>query len=107
MRLSHNFKLIEQAIREKKQVLATYDGKPRHLCPHVLGWNRDGFEQCLFYQFAGGSLTGLSSVRAYNWRCMKVEEMSNIRLVDGEWHTAGNHSQEQTCVSDIHIEVSY
>ena len=45
---------IRQAILDKEQVLATYHGYHREMCPHVIGW-KHGEEHALFYQFGGQS----------------------------------------------------
>jgi len=99
------YDLIKHAIVNKKQVIATYDGYHREMCPHVIG-EKNGVDHCLFYQFGGESSSGVivPSSRS-NWRCMNIYELENVRVVDGPWHTADNHSRPQTCVDDIDIEV--
>ena len=51
--------MIADAVRNKRQVLATYHGLRREMCPHVLGRGPDGQVQALFYQFGGESSKGL------------------------------------------------
>lgn len=101
------YQLVRKAIQEKLIVVAEYKGHVREMCPHVIG-TKDGRENALFYQFAGGSSSGIGTSGAtYNWRCIHLNELSNIRLKKGEWHTAGNHSSSQTCVDNIDVEVEY
>lgn len=102
---SEVYQLIEKAIREKKQVHASYHGKERWLCPHILGYDAGGEEQALFYQFAGGSRSGLSEDLNKNWRCMEIHELRNVKLIDGEWHSVSKHSRPQNCVVDIQVVV--
>ena len=99
------YRLIWEAINEKKKVFATYRGFRREMSPHVLG-SKDGRPQALFYQFGGESNSGLSSDPRRNWRCMFIDELSGIEVSSGEFHTAPNHTRPQTCVDSVDIEVS-
>ena len=102
------YEKIASAIRGRKIISAVYDGRRREMCPHVIG-TKNGREQALFYQFAGESATrriGPSGDYG-NWRCMAVDALSDVQISSGEWHSAGNHSQEQTCVDEVDVEVDY
>jgi hypothetical protein len=55
---SSAYSLFEQAMTSKKQILCTYDGYRRELCPVILG-HTNGREVVLAYQFAGQSKGGL------------------------------------------------
>jgi hypothetical protein len=75
------------------------------MCPHILGW-KNGSERALLYQFGGSSSSGLEPAgSANNWRCVIVEQLLNITIRDGPWHTAPNQSRPQTCVDEIAVEV--
>ncbi len=103
---SRDYETIRRAILNKEQVLATYDGYPREMCPHTLGRAKDGTEQALFYQFGGGSKSGLGPPGAPgNWRCIALEKLGGVTTRKGDWHTAPNHSRPQTCVAQIDLEV--
>ena len=71
------YELIKDAIINKKQVYADYDGYPRELCPHVLG-TKNGVPQALFYQFGGSSSRGLKGDRS-DWKCMILQKMKPPR----------------------------
>src|SRR6266704_5014135 len=72
-------------------------GRRRLLCPHLLGWNKHRRLQVLCYQYGGDSESGLQPAGASdNWRCLAVEYLSQVELIDGPWHTAENHSRLQT-----------
>lgn len=101
-----NYELVQRAIIERKQVIAKYQGHRREMCPHVIGHKR-GRPQALFLQFGGTSSSGLSPLPSENWRCIPVEELVDVELRDGEWHTAPNHSRPQTCVDEIAAEVTH
>jgi hypothetical protein len=101
------FDLIWDAISKKKPVLARYRGKPRVLCPHVLGY-KNGKEQCLFYQCGGLSNSGLGPVgSSQNWRCIPLDGLDDVELGTGPWITATNAaSRPQTCVDQVVVSVS-
>ena len=97
------YDLILNAIQHKRIIKATYDGLPREMCPHTLG-HTNGVEQALFFQFAGQSSKGLPP--GGEWKCMRVGGLSNVTVHDGVWHTGPRHTQEQTCVKQVEVEVA-
>lgn len=99
------YNLLRQAILNKQQVIATYNGYYREMCPHALG-TKNGKEHCLFYQFGGQSSSGSIIPGAENnWRCIPVSGLTNVLVRVGEWHTAYNHSKRQTCIDHVDVEV--
>jgi hypothetical protein len=99
------YQIIADAIRNKKQVIAMYQGHIRELCPHAIG-TKNGREQALFYQFGGHSSSGaIVPGSSKNWKCLAINGLSNVSVRDGEWHTGNNHSTAQTCVDWIDVEV--
>jgi hypothetical protein len=105
--LASAYELIKSAILNKQQIVATYQGHRREMCPHVLG-RKNGRLQCLFYQFGGSSSSGPVGTpgNPHNWRCMPVDKLQDVEVRDGPWYTAGNHSQQQSCVGTIDVEVT-
>lgn len=105
---SDAYAIIKDAILRKKIVVATYNRFRREMCPHVIGHGQNGAEQALFYQFAGESSSGLGPAGSRNnWRCIPISGLTNIEIIDGEWHSAPNHSRPQTCVKAVDVEVDY
>lgn len=101
------YALIRQAILDRDIVVATYNGHVREMCPHALG-TKNGRRQCLFYQFAGTSSTGLAPDGSpRNWRCIPIDELRDVSVRKGAWHTAPSHTRRQTCVDRIDEEVAY
>lgn len=98
------YQIVRQAIIDKKQIIATYTGHVREMCPHAIG-TKNGREQALFFQFAGGSSSGLPPEG--EWRCIPIAGLSNVSVKDGPWHTGANHSKVQSCVDTIDVEVDY
>ena len=98
------FNIIQDAILEKKQVIGYYGGHYREMCPHVLG-TKNGRAQALFYQFGGSSSSGLPP--GGEWRCIPLGRLSEVSIRGGAWHTSTSHTQCQTCVDVIVVEVAY
>ncbi len=94
------YELVRWAILEKQQVHADYKDYYMQMCPHVIGW-KNGKAHALFYQFAGQSSSG----NLPQWRCMDSDEVSNVSVVAGPWHTGQGQNQPQTCVDEIDAEV--
>ena len=97
------YKMFEQAIIGRKQILCTYNGRARELCPVILGHSK-GQEKALTYQFGGHSEKGLP--HGGQWRCLWLSKVSNIRLRDGSWYSGDNHSQPQGCVESVDLDVN-
>jgi len=83
-------------------VSANYRGFPRQMCPHVLGL-KQGKEQALFFQFAGGSRSGLPP--GGEWRCMELSALSNISIYVGHWRQGPPTSRPPSCVDQIDVQV--
>ena len=98
---SATYALFRNAILAEKQVVCSYDDRIRELCPHIIGTNRSGEEVVLAWQFAGHS-----SGRLPQWRCLRLANVSNARTRDGGWHEGGSHRSEQTCVSEIDLDIN-
>jgi hypothetical protein len=101
------YEVIRDAILCKKTITATCDGHPRVMCPHVIGRNKSGEEQALFYQYGGTSSRGLGPDGSpRNWRCIKIARLKNVRSEEGPWHTAPDHLHPQSCVAAIDVDVA-
>jgi hypothetical protein len=100
---SATYKLFAEAMAERKQVLCTYDGHSRELCPVILGRSQ-GEEKALTFQFGGGSSKGLP--RGGEWRCLFLAKVGDVRLRDGEWHVGDSHKQPQGCVEIVDLDVN-
>jgi hypothetical protein len=94
------YQILAEAIGTKQQVVARYHDEERVFSPHALG-TKQGVSHVLVYQFAGGSRTGLPP--GGEWRCLKLDELSDIRLEPGAWRTAPNVFNPQTCLDEIEV----
>src|SRR5262249_51243387 len=104
--LSRKYALVRDAILNKQPLSAMYNGQSRLLCPHVLGEDKDGNFQALFYQFGGGSSSRPIERGASpnNWRCFALTKLSEVKIIEDRWRTAPLE-REQTCVKVVHFEV--
>jgi hypothetical protein len=99
------YRLVWTAVSKKKPIEATYDGRRRLLCPHRLGRNREGQIRVLCYQYGGGSQSGLQvSGSPANWRCLVLEKLGKVELLEEGWRTAPNHSRPASCVVEADID---
>ena len=104
--LEHAHAQIRSAIVHRRPITALYRGRRRLLCPHLLGWNKHRRLQVLCYQYGGDSESGLQPTGASdNWRCLAVENLSQVELLDDPWQTAENHSRPQTCIEEVELDV--
>jgi hypothetical protein len=101
------YRLIWAAVAGNRPVSATYKNLPRMFCPHRLGRNRAGQLRVLCYQCGGESDSGLEPEGSpANWRCIVLEKLRFVELLDAPWSSAPNHSLPANCVieSDIDAE---
>ena len=93
------------AVISKLPIRAIYPGRDRWFCPHRLGRNHAGQIRVLCYQYGGESSSGLESAGSpANWRCLALEKLSRVELLEGAWRSAPNRSREQTCVTEVDAE---
>ncbi|HEY6346041.1 MAG TPA: hypothetical protein VIY49_31520 [Bryobacteraceae bacterium] len=99
------YRLVWTAVANKQPIEATYQGRLRLICPHRLGRNREGQLRVLCYQYGGESQSGLDLAGSpANWRCVAVEKLSRVKLVEDAWRTAPNHSRPASCVAQADID---
>src|SRR5438094_4653210 len=104
--LEHAHAQVRSAIVHRRPIAALYRGRRRLRGPHLLGWNKHRRLQVLCYQHGGDSESGLKPASASdNWRCLAVENLRQVELIDGPWQTAENHSRPQTCIEEVELDV--
>jgi hypothetical protein len=103
--LEEMYQLIWTAVATKQPIGAIYKDLPRLFCPHRLGRNRLGEPRVLCYQYGGESESGLRPIGSpENWRCVVFEKLRRVKLLNGSWKTAPNHSRPATCIVDADID---
>ena len=99
------YRLVWRAVANKQPIEAGYQGRSRLFRPHRLGRNREGQLRALCYQYGGDSQSGLQPVGSpANWRCIAIEKLSRVKLLQDRWRTAPNHSRPASCVIDADID---
>lgn len=99
------YRLIRTAVLRRHPIRAVYDGHDRWFCPHRVGWNREGRIRVLCYQYGGESNSGLQPAGSpENWRCIALEKLGAVELLEDEWRTAPNHFRPQTCVAEVDVD---
>ncbi|WP_291861789.1 hypothetical protein [Bradyrhizobium sp.] len=98
---SATYALFRSAILAERQVVCSYSGRVRELCPHIIGVNKNGEEVVLAWQFGGQSSGPLPQ-----WRCLRLANVGNARVRDGSWYEGGSHCRKQTCVSRIDLDIN-
>jgi hypothetical protein len=93
------YRLVWAGVANRRSLAASYHGLPRLFCPHRLGRNKEGEVRVLCYQCGGESESGLERRGSpANWRCIVLEKLGRVKLLDDGWHTAPNHSRPASCI---------
>ena len=100
---SRTYELFRAAMAGRKQIHCRYHGYRRELCPIILGHSQ-GREKALTFQFGGESRSGLPP--GGEWRCLWLDDVSNVTLCNGPWHSGGDHSRQQGCVEIVDFDVN-
>jgi hypothetical protein len=95
--------LVCAAARQHRPMAAQYDGTRRLLCPHVVGYNRPGEFRVFCYQYAGETKSGpLPADGKGIWRCLSLQKLSRVELLDGPWQTEPH--DRQRCVNHVEVD---
>jgi hypothetical protein len=99
---SRTYELFAEAMAARKPIACVYHGHPRAICPIILG-HTDGAEKALTWQFAGSGSRGAVNGQ---WKCLTLSEVRNAEIVDGPWRWGTRHSQAQSCVKEVDLDVN-
>ena len=99
------YRIVRAVVVSRRPIAAVYHDRPRLFCPHRLGRNKEGQRRVLCYQFGGESESGLSPVGSPDdWRCIALDKLRNVELLEGRWRTAPNHSRPASCIVDADVD---
>jgi hypothetical protein len=97
--------IVRKAVEDRRPISCEYHNLPRLFCLHRLGRNKDRQLRVLCYQYGGESESGLQPPgSAANWRCIALDKLSRVELLNGMWHTAPNHSRPASCIVDPDVD---
>ncbi len=98
-------RLVWTAVANRQPISAIYKERPRLFCPYRLGRNRAKQLRVLCDQCGGESESGLAPIGSpENWRCIALEKLRDVKLADGSWSSAPNHSRPANCVVEADID---
>jgi hypothetical protein len=104
-RVENIYRKVRQAIESRRPISAIYEEHPRLFCPHRLGRNREGALRVLCYQFGGASRSGLKPPGSSdNWRCIALDKLNAVKLLESAWQTALNHSRPASCIAYADVD---
>ena len=99
------YQTVREAVMTRRPIAAVYHSRHLLLCPHRFGRNKDGEFRVLCYQFGGESESGLKPLGSpANWRCVALDKLSGVELLNGAWQTAPNHSRPASCIVDADVD---
>jgi len=105
VRVEDVYGIVRQSVEMRRPISAVYDRRTRLFCAHRLGRNREGQLRVLCYQFGGASRSGLKPPGSPdNWRCIALDKLSTVKLLEGAWRTAPNHSRPASCIADPDVD---
>ena len=96
--------LVAKAMEQRRQLACLYQDRRRELCPVVLGWS-DGREKLLAYQLGGESSRPLTTPET-RWRCLFLDDTSELSLASGWPEIAAMHRAGQSCVRDVDLDIN-
>jgi hypothetical protein len=102
---SPTYTLFRAAILAEQQVICSYGGRHRELCPLVLGTNKKGEEAVLAWQFAGEVSKGKLPAGG-TWKCLRLANVRNARSRAGRWYEGQSHRSEQKCVTKVDLDIN-
>jgi hypothetical protein len=99
-----NDAILRDAIQQQRCLSGLYEGLLRHFAPHALGAGVDDTLHVFVFQYAGESAGGLP--RGGQWRCFRVDGLSDVRANGERWRTRSNYSlSRQSCLARIDLAV--
>jgi len=99
------YRIVRAAVVSRRPISAVYHERPRLFCPQPLGRNKEAQLRVLCYQFGGESDSGLSPAGSPdNWRCIALDRLRDVELLEGMWRTAPNHSRPASCIVDADVD---
>jgi hypothetical protein len=102
---SSTYTIFRDAMLAEQQVICSYGGRHRELCPLVLGTNKQGEEAVLAWQFAGEVSEG-KLLASGAWKCFRLANVRNARSRAGPWVEGESHKSEQKCVTKVDLDIN-
>lgn len=97
------YRMVWQAVRERRRIVFGYAGHAREACPLILGYSADGKEVAFAYQVGGKTSKGTTLPV---WRCFYLAKVSGLATRQGEWREGDSHRQAQSCVRHVDVDAN-
>lgn len=103
-RNDHKYDVIRKAVLERNSLSGWYKGHLRVFSPFLLG-TKAGDPHVLGYQFDGTSEQPLGPDGSLeNWRCLRVAELTKIKVLPGVWRAVPKGSKgHQSCLDRVDV----
>jgi hypothetical protein len=99
------YQLVWTAVASKRPIEARYQGHPRYFVRTDWGGIGKGKCECCAISTAGKARADFSRRGSpANWRCLALEKLSCVRLLEDVWRTAPNHSRPASCLINADID---
>jgi hypothetical protein len=84
---------LDTALRQRRPVQLTYNGKVRLVSPHALGW-KNGRPMLLAYQTPHDATATPTADPRKQWRNMFVDQIDHMEAANpaSQWETADNYN---------------
>jgi hypothetical protein len=97
------YDMIRRAVLNLDSLSGWYQGHQRLLSPVLLG-TKAGEPHVLGYQFGGTSDEPLAPEgSSKNWRCLRVSELTRVKVLPGVWHTVPSGKVFQNCIDQVDV----
>ena len=101
--IGRKYDLIRNAVLGRDSLSAWYKGHLRLFSPFLLG-TKAGDPHVLGYQFGGTSEQPLRPEGdPKNWRCLRLAELTSIKLLPGTWHAVQKGNNLQHCIDHVDV----
>jgi hypothetical protein len=91
-----------EALRNRKQVEIVYDGQPRLIEFHTIGFSKDGRPIARVWQVQGGSNSGDGS----GWKLLRLNDVQFVKIAEGESEAPrSGYKWGDRAITDIRCEL--
>ncbi|UPK19150.1 PIN domain-containing protein [Bradyrhizobium sp. 131] len=95
------FRMLKDAILQRRPVRLSYGGTQQTVCPYILG-HAGGEERAFALALDGAQQRNKSEQGA--WICLRVVNVQEIEILDQPWAEQGYPGRVQRCVDQVHLD---
>lgn len=102
--VEHLYRLVWTAIANKRPAEAPVPWTPSSILSAPIGAESGRATARAVLSIRRGERERTSAGGVANWRCLALEEVSRVKLLEDAWRTAPNHSRPASCAIDADID---